>query len=71
MSNRVITYPYTDEQGYTWTDPSGMITPDKESGPCFICRRYTARIDIDYQGYFCGAYPCMLTIDFDMRGFVV
>lgn len=61
-------YPFVDEYGYTWMDPSGMITPDKEEGPCFICGRYTNRIDIDYQGYFCDSYACVLTIDFDLRG---
>ena len=72
MTTQNQVYPFTDEYGYTWIDPSGMFPSlkpplNKLKCPCFICGRMTARIDIDYQGYFCNSYACNLTIEFQLK----
>ncbi len=70
-----ITYPYTDEYGYYWYDPSGFrqfIVTETGSrltiqSPCFICHTLTDRIDIDYHGVFCNSEECNKQIDDDLR----
>lgn len=73
-----INYPYMDDVGYTWIDPGGFflrfLFMGKEAvqkAPCFICNRMTQRIDIDYHGYFCNSWPCIMTIHLELRGLTV
>lgn len=49
-------YPRRDGDGTYWYDPSTLHTD--ESGVCFICKRPTNRLDIDYHGHFCGSEEC-------------
>lgn len=60
-----LIYPYTDEAGFTWIDRSGMLTEEKY--PCFMCKRPTTRVDIDFHGYFCNSYACNLQIDQELK----
>lgn len=72
-----VVYPYTDEYGYVWVDPSGFISTMHLLGfedgkqfksPCFICSRMTSRIDINFEGYFCNSYVCNLVVSMDLKG---
>jgi hypothetical protein len=75
-TSETMVYPWTDEHGYTWLDPSGFDIDYLKSAalnwpmPCFICNRKTRRIDIDYNGFFCNSYACNLTIELDLKGII-
>lgn len=71
-----VVYPYTDEYGYVWVDPSGFISTmhgqlikDKQfKAPCFTCNRMISRLDINFEGYFCNSYACNLAVEMDLKG---
>jgi hypothetical protein len=76
MNNSVV-YPYVDEYDYTWLDPSGFkhfveLNGEKKyvKSPCFICNRFTYRVDLDYHGIFCNSYVCNLVIQKDLEQYV-
>jgi hypothetical protein len=50
-----LDFPYEDDTGTVWLDPSGFHAP---FGTCFICKLLTSRVDIDYQGHYCGSSEC-------------
>lgn len=60
-----VVYPYNDDIGYAWVDPSGFLSVYKK--PCFICQRLTNRLDINFDAFFCNSYACNLTIEFDLK----
>jgi hypothetical protein len=49
-------YPYEDDLGFTWVDPITFLA-DRE-GLCFICKGKTKRLDVCYDGYYCGSDAC-------------
>lgn len=71
-----VVYPFIDEYGYVWVDPSGFISKmhirlfedEQYKAPCFICDRQTSRLDINFEGYFCNSYACNLSIELDLKG---
>jgi len=58
-------YPMRDGYGTYWYDPSGMHSD--EPGECFMCRKLTNRIDIDFHGYFCDSEECNEAIRKDLE----
>jgi hypothetical protein len=58
-------YPMTDGYGTYWYDPSGMHS--NEPGECFMCKKLTNRIDIDFHGYFCDSDECNEQIRIDLE----
>lgn len=49
-------FPYVDEYGGMWLDHSGWYK--ERAQPCFICKKPTHRLDIDYHGYYCMSTEC-------------
>lgn len=64
-----VVYPYTDALGDVWVDPSGLLYLTQRK--CFICERWTNRMDIDFHGPFCNSYACNLTIELDLKEMTV
>lgn len=60
-----LTYPYEDDLGFVWVD-SGAFLADKP-GPCFICKTQTKRLDVCYDGYYCGSDECEEEIRKDLE----
>lgn len=51
--------PWIDPLGFKWVsqeDTCGMYSD--EAYPCFICKKDTHRLDINFHGYFCNSRAC-------------
>lgn len=64
-----VVYPYVDDLGDTWVDPSGLVFLTQRK--CFICKRWTNRLDMDFDDFFCNSYACNLTIELDLKEMTV
>ena len=62
---RDMKFPYTDDIGFVWVDHDGFLT-DYE-GPCFMCKNLTKRVDVNYEGYYCGSDSCEEAIRQDLE----
>lgn len=55
-------FPHTDDDGVVWLDPQGfdnVLGRDNWGpGPCFICKKETSRVDVNYMTFFCNSAEC-------------
>lgn len=58
-------YPYTDERGTTWINSNTFMGSHPE--PCFICHKPTYRIDLCFEGHFCGEEGCWTAAAEDLK----
>ena len=65
VSQSVPEYPHTDDLGFTWVSSTTFLA-DKE-GPCFMCKTLTKRLDVCFEGYYCGSDECDAAIDAELR----
>lgn len=61
-----LDFPYKDDLGFIWVDPDGFIDDSRE-GKCFICKQPTRRVDISYEGHYCGSTECEEEIRKDLE----
>lgn len=61
-----LDFPHTDDLGFVWVDPNGFQDYTRE-GKCFICKTPTRRVDIHYEGHYCGSNECEEKIRKDLE----
>lgn len=64
-SSLTVSYPYEDDLGFIWVD-SNTFLADKEE-PCFMCKAPTKRLDIHFEGHYCGSAECEEAIRRDLE----